>query len=156
VTRQISEKIAPKIAGHRNEGIIRNPPGNSPEQTVTHDQRNQKREGIPDLVTSGRMEGQCINQIFNTVLRADRGSDRANDRGQDAGMGHKVAANVKETEGPWPLHILRQILHWPEAPLLALVIISSSEIAVGKGGNLTVSSKILVTGGVAFISEKSQ
>ena len=118
VPREIPEEIPAQVARDADEGVARDPAGQTPEQVVSHDQGDEDSEGAPDLAALARPVGQCIDQHLHGVLRADRACDGLDHGDEDGEVGQQARPDVTREKCEGSIDVLAQVVASHHEPVI--------------------------------------
>ena len=93
------EEITPYIARDTHETARSNPAGQSPEQIVPGNKREQQDHGRPQLPVRCRPRPKDIDQVFDPILRTDCAANCGQHRGEDQHVAARPPADVVHQEG---------------------------------------------------------
>ena len=109
MAHQVAEQVAPQVAGDADEGEIRDPARDPPQQIIRGDQRAEHKERRPRA--GGIVIGQHVDQEFDAVLGADRACHRAQHRGEDHRVRQRPQPDIVKDEGEGTGGVIAKIGH---------------------------------------------
>ena len=109
MAHQVAEQIAAQVAADTDEGEIRDPARDPPQQIIGGDQRAEQEERRPH--PGGIVIGQHIDQKLDAVLSADRAHHRDQHRGQDDRMRQRSQPDIAKDESEGAGGVFTEIGH---------------------------------------------
>ena len=109
MAHQVAEQVATQVASDADEGEIRDPARDPPQQIIGGDQCAEQDERRP--YAGIVVVGQHVDQKLDAVLRADRAGHRTQHRGEDDGMRQRPQPDIVEDEGKGTGGVIAKIGH---------------------------------------------